>query len=209
MDLTDIARLFTRPDGSYAFARWARPIAPIVFGVEDQTLPTIKGAVEAIVMLANHKMTDHDPELGANLLMFFIRDWDELTDIPDLDRLVPDLVSLVARLKNADAHQYRLFSFDGDDAIKAAFVFLRMDEALRNTPAEDLALAQAAQIILLWSDQAFADRGPLGLVGDTVILAPDIASVIHAAYDPVLPPVSTDPSHAIRLAARVAQSPKT
>jgi hypothetical protein len=209
MDHTDIARLFTRIDGSYAFARWARPIAPIVFGVEDQTLPTIKGAIEAIVVLANHKLTDHDPELGANLLMFFIRDWDELTDIPDLDRLVPDLGPLVARLKKVDANQYRLFSFDEDDAIKAAFVFLRMDEALSDIPAEDLALAQAPQVILLWSDQAFADRGPLGMVGDTVILHPDIASVIHAAYDPVLPPVSRDPSHAIRLEARVAQSQKT
>jgi hypothetical protein len=208
MGFTEIARLFTRFDGSYAFARWARPIAPIVFGVEDQTLATIKGAIEAIVVLANHKLTDHDPELGANLLMFFIRDWDELTDIPDLDRLVPELGPLVARLKNADANQYRLFSFDEDDAIKAAFVFLRMDEALSDIPAKDLALAQAAQVILLWSDQAFADRGPLGMVGDTVILRPDIASVIHAAYDPVMPPVSRDLSHAIRLAARVAQSPK-
>ena len=31
----DIAALFTRSDGSFFCARWGRPIAPIVFGVED------------------------------------------------------------------------------------------------------------------------------------------------------------------------------
>ena len=40
--------------------------------------------------------------------------------------------------------------------IKAAFVFLRMDESLAALPAEDLAVSQAVQTILLWSDRAFA-----------------------------------------------------
>ena len=46
-DPAEIETLFTRQDGSYAFARWGRPIAPIVFGVDDATLQTVKGAVEA------------------------------------------------------------------------------------------------------------------------------------------------------------------
>ncbi len=46
-------------------------------------------------------------------------------------------------------------------AIRAAFVFLRMDPALAAMPAEDLALAQAAGVILLWSDRAFEGAGPL------------------------------------------------
>ena len=33
---------------------------------------------------------------------------------------------------------------------------------------------------------------------------PDLAQVIRAAYDPVLPVAATDPSHALRLAARIA-----
>lgn len=203
MTHAEIERQFTRSDGSYLFARWGRPIAPVVFGVDDATLSIIKGAIEAVVTLANHKMTDMDPELGVNLLIFFIRRWDELSATPDLDRLLPDLGTLVERLKAADANQYRAFRFDTDGAIKAAFVFVRLDKALSKVPAEDLALAQAAQTILLWSDTAFADRGPLAEVEGRVILNPYVASLIRAAYDPAMPAVATDPSHALRLAARV------
>ena len=205
MDAIDVEKMFTRSDGTYLFARWARPIAPIVFGVEDQTLSVIKGAVEAVVAMAGHKMTETDPELGANLLFFFFRDWDELLETPDLDRLVPDLAPLVGRLKEADANQYRLFRFEPDGAIKAAFVFVRMDGEMSKVPAEDLALAQVTQTIVLWSDMAFREKGPLGQVGEKVVLRPDIAAVIRAAYDPVMPAVADDASHAMRLAARATR----
>ena len=122
----EITRLFTRPDGSYAFARWGRPIAPIVFGVEDETLTVVKGAIEAVATLAGHKMAETDPELGSNLMFFFFRDWDELLAVPDLDRMIPELQTLVPRLSAADASQYRAFRFDDQGAIQAAFVFLRM-----------------------------------------------------------------------------------
>lgn len=205
MDQSEIARHFTRSDGSYLFARWGRPIVPVVFGVDDRTLGIVKGAIEAVVFLAGHRMAETDPDFGANLLMFFIRDWDELTATPDLDRLVPDLGPLVARLKDAEANQYRLFRFDEDGAIKAAFVFVRMDAALSQVPAEDLALAQAAETILLWSDVAFRERGPLAATGSKVILNPDIAAIIRAGYDPVMPAVATDASHSLRLAARLGR----
>ena len=94
-----IEALFTRSDGSFTCARWGRPIAPIVFGVDDATLQVVKGAIEAVVVLADHKMAETDPELGANLMFFFFRDWDELTEVPDLDRLIPDLAPLVAKFE--------------------------------------------------------------------------------------------------------------
>ena len=198
-----VEALFTRADGSYAFARWGRPIAPVVFGVEEDTLKIVKGALEAVVALAGHKMAETDPELGANLMVFFFRDWDELPDVPNLDRLVPDLVQLVARLKAVDANQYRIFRFDADGGIKASFVFLRMDEALSAVSADVLALSQVVQTILLWSDMAFRDRSPLAVLEGRTILRPDIAGLIRAAYDPVMPVVARDPSHALRLHARV------
>ena len=204
MKPADIARYFTRSDGSYLFARWGRPIAPVVFGVDDGTLSVIKGAIEAVVILANHRMSETDPELGANLVMFFLREWDELAETPNLDRLIPDLGPLLDRLKAVEANQYRLFRFDEAGAIKAAFVFVRMDEGLSKVPAEDLALAQVAQSIVLWSDEAFREKGPLASVGGKVILNPEVAAVIRAAYDPVMPTVAADPSHALRLATRVA-----
>ncbi len=199
----DVQALFTRKDGEYLFARWGRPIVPVVFGVEDATLATVKGAIEAVVTLAGHKMAETDPELGANLMVFFFRDWAELPQVPNLDRLIPDLGPLCDRLAAAGANQYRAFRFDPDGSIKAAFVFVRMDAALEALPAEALALNEAAQIILLWGDGAFVDGSPLGRAGEAVILRPDIAAVIRAGYDKVMPAVARDPSHAYRLAARL------
>lgn len=204
MNADDIARFFTRADGQYLCARWGRPIVPVVFGVDDTTLSVIKGAIEAVVVLAGHKMAETDPELGANLMVFFFRDWAELPQVPNLDRLVPDLGPLCDRLAQAGANQYRIFRFDPSGAIRAAFVFLRMDEHLSAVPAETLALSQAVQTILLWSDLAFGDVSPLAMVEGTVILRPEVAGVIRAAYDPALPAVAQDASHALRLSARIA-----
>ena len=202
-DAAEIEALFTRADGTFLFARWGRPIAPVVFGVEDATVGILKGAIEAVVALAGHRMAETDPELGANLMIFFIRDWDELVETPNLDRLIPDLGETVARLNGADANQYRSFRFDADGGIKAAFVFVRMDAAMQAAPAETIALSQAVQTIVLWSDTAFLGTSPLAaLENGAAVLRPDIAVVIRAGYDPVLPVASTQASLALRLAAR-------
>lgn len=198
-----VQALFTRKDGTYLFARWGRPIVPVVFGVEEATLAVVKGAIEAVVALAGHKMAETDPELGANMMVFFFRDWAELPQVPNLDRLLPDLGPLCARLAAAGANQYRAFRFDADGAIKAAFVFVRMDAALEALPAEVLALNEAAQVIVLWGEGAFAEASPLAQVEGRVILRPEIAGVIRAGYDRVMPVVARDPAHGLRLAARL------
>jgi hypothetical protein len=203
MTTDEVEALFTRADGSYLFARWGRPIVPVVFGVEDATLRIVKGALEAVVALANHRMAETDPEIGANLMIFFFRDWSELPEVPNLDRLVPGLGPLCARLTEAEANQYRIFRFDEAGAIRAAFVFIRMDAHLEAVSAETLALSQAAQVMLLWSDRAFVDSSPLALVAEQIILRPEIGALIRAGYDPVLPAMARDPSHALRLAARI------
>ncbi|TDK51779.1 hypothetical protein [Antarcticimicrobium luteum] len=198
-----IEALFNREGGEFLFARWGRPIAPVVFGVEDETLSVVKGAFEAVAALSGHKLAETDPELGSNCMVFFLRDWTELRQVPGMDRLIPDLGPLVERLTAADASQYRAFRFDGGGAIKAAFVFLRMTGEMREVPAEALALSQVVQTFLLWSERAFRDSSPLALAGGQTILRPGIAGLIRAAYDPVLPPVARDPSHALRLYARM------
>lgn len=202
-----IEGLFTGPDGGYRFARWGRPIAPIVFGVTEETLTTVKGAFEAFAVLAGQQLAETDPEFGSNCMVFFFRDWAELVAVPDLDRLLPDLGDLVARLEAAQANQYRVFRFDAAGAIQAAFVFLRMDAAMAEQPAQELALAQVAQVMLVWGDGAFANRSPLAQAGQQVILRPDIAALIRAAYDPVLPAATDDPAHALRLFARAGADP--
>ena len=202
----DVQSLFTRADGSYLFARWARPVVPVIFGVDDATLAVMKGALEAVVTLAGHRMGEVDTELGANLMVFFVRDWDDLRGVPNLDRLVVGLEPLLVRLEGAGANQYRVFRFDEGGAIRAAFVFVRMDAHMAAVPAAALALSQAVQVILLWSDRAFVDVAPLARVGGVEVLRPEIGAVIRAGYDPVLPDMATDASHALRLAARVGRA---
>ena len=201
--MSDVEPLFTRADGSYVFARWGRPIVPVIFGVDDASLAMFKGAIEAVVSLAGHKMAETDPELGANVMVFFCREWSELGEVPNLDKLVPDMSSLIVKLQKADANQYRIFRFDDAGAIQAAFVFLRMDEHLSSVAADTLALSQAVRTILLWSDTAFDTKPPLALVEGNAVLRPEIADVIRAAYDRVMPVAAQDPSHALRLAARI------
>jgi hypothetical protein len=198
-----VEALFTRSDDSFLFARWGRPICPVVFGVTDETLAVVKDAIQMTCALAGHEMGEMDAELGSNLMLFFFSDWAELIAVPGMDRLVPDLAPLVDRLTKADANQYRFFRFDEQGAIKACFVFLRMDQHLSDVPAHTLALSQIVQSMLLWSDTAFQDRSALMVAGDTTVLRPDIAALIRAAYDPVLPHAAQDASHALRLAARM------
>lgn len=202
-----VEALFTDAGGRYRFARWGRPIAPIVFGVDDKTLATVKGAFEAFAVLTGQVLAETDPELGSNCMVFFFRGWRELLSVRDLELLLPDLPELVDKLDRLGANQYRVFRFDDDGAIKAAFVFLRMDETLRAQPAEDLALSQVAQVMLIWGEGAFSDRSPLAEVGGRVILHPEIAAILRAGYDPVMPQAASDPAHALRLHARIGAAP--
>jgi len=206
MDPSEIEALFTRDGGDYVFARWGRPIAPVVFGVEDASLQVVKGALEAVCVLAEHQMAETDPEFGVNFMWFFLSDWQDVLGVPKLDQLILDLAPLVKRLQAADANQYRIFRFDEAGAIKACFVFVRMDEHLEAVSAETLALSQAVQSILLWSDLAFRDTSPLALADGKTVLRPEIANVIRAAYDPVMPVAAQDASHALRLSARLKRA---
>lgn len=185
----DIAALFTRPDGTFLCARWGRPIAPVIFGLADETLDIFRAAIRAVAGHSGAAMTDADPEMGSNLMMFFVRDWDELSGIPDLDRLTgqPDLP---LRLADEGADQYRLFRFDPDGGIRACLTFVRMSGALADAHPAQLA-------------EALAVRAMLTFARDVTPSAP-LAALIRVAYDPALPVAAHDASYALRLAARLA-----
>lgn len=204
LTLQEIEKCFMRSSGDYVFARWGRPIVPVVFGTLDETLISMKTAVESVCSASGHTMQELDPDIGSNLMFFFFRDWRELRAVPDLDQMIPNLEILIERLQTANANQYRIFRFDETGAIKACFVFLRMDEALNKLSAESLTMAQVVKVMLLWSDMAFEDRSPLVVLenGATVI-RPEVSAILKAAYDPTMPPKANDSSHALRIAARV------
>ena len=79
LDATEIEALFTRSDERYVFARWGRAISPVVFGVTDETLQVVKGAIEAVCLVSNHHMAETDPELGSNAMFFFFNE--QFTDL--------------------------------------------------------------------------------------------------------------------------------
>ena len=157
-----------------------------------------------MVLLDNHELVETDPELGSNAMFFFFLSWDELLEVNDLDRIIPNLGNLVEQLKSIQANQYRFFRFDTDGGIKAVFNFISMDENLSSVPAEVLCLNQVVQMVLLWSDDAFKDNSPsLITKNGEVILNPIIGDIVRAVYDPTMPLVSNDKSHALRTQARI------
>ena len=194
----EIEALFTTSDG-YSFARWGRALVPVVFGVDDATLDVIRAAISDACALAGLEMDAADAELGANFMLFFFRDWDELAEVPDLGEMIPDLPALLARLKAADAQTYRTFRFDAEGAIKACFSFVRMGGALADVPADALAMGEALSALLTW-----AATPPLARASDATIgPRPDIARLLRAAYDSTMPGAAEDASHALRLWARM------
>lgn len=187
-DPNDIIRLFRR-DGNYLCARWGRPVAPVIFGLADESLDMFGAALRAVYAHAGHPIADTDPEMGANLMMFFCREWTELREIPDLDRLTGQ-ADLDARLREAGTDYYQILRFDADGAIRACLSFIRMGGRLADSHPAMLAETLAVRTMLSFAAEVSASE--------------DLARVILAAYDPVMPNAARDESHALRLAARVA-----
>ncbi|MDM7459838.1 MAG: hypothetical protein P3W94_010960, partial [Paracoccus sp. (in: a-proteobacteria)] len=57
-----IENLFTRADGSFLCARWGRPVAPVIFGLADDSLDIFRAAFRAGFAHARHPVTETDPE---------------------------------------------------------------------------------------------------------------------------------------------------
>ncbi|HHL22511.1 MAG TPA: hypothetical protein ENJ52_13425 [Aliiroseovarius sp.] len=194
----ETAALFTGADGAYRFARWARPVVPVAFGVDDATLAVLHAAMHRATDMAGLAMAGTDSELGANLMLFFFRDWAELLDVPDLGEMLDDLPALVARLTAQGAQTYRRFRFDKSGAIRACFSFIRMSGPLADIPADALAAHEALAMLLTWAEVPPLERDGAGAIGPS----PQIARLIRAAYDPALPDAAEDAAHALRLWAR-------
>ena len=200
----DPAPLFTQPDGSYQFARWGRPLAPVVFGVGDESLTYLKDGIAQTVAITGGVLAETDPELGSNFMWFFCRDWAELREVPNLDKLFPDFEGMLAALEAQGATRYRWFGFDDQGAISLCVVLIRVDAATEALSIQTLATAETFQSLLTFSEAAFAQTSPLATIKSNgiCIVKPEYAAVVRAAYDPSMPAVSDDPAHALRLGAR-------
>ncbi|MDN3712362.1 hypothetical protein QWZ10_12445 [Paracoccus cavernae] len=187
MTLEEIAALFTR-DGQYFCAKWARPVAPVVFGLADESLVIFRDVVSAVLRDIRQPMMETDPEMGANFMVFFLRDWAEMDAVPDLVELTGQS-DLGARLAARQAEEYRLFRFDADGSIRSCLTFLNMGTRLAQAHPAQLAETVAVRALLTFATEVNA--------------TPALAALLRAAYDPALPVVARDPSHALRLAARL------
>ena len=196
--------LFTSPDQRYHFARWGRPIAPVVFGVGDENLPHLKDAIAMTVGISGGMLVDTDPELGANFMWFFCRDWDEMLVIPDLDKLIPNFVNLITELQEKNATRYRSFGFEKNGAIQLCVVLIRVDAATERMSLQTLGTSETFQSLLTFGENAFDVHSPIATikVNNLCIVKPEYAAVVRAAYDPALPAASIDPAHALRVSAR-------
>lgn len=196
--------LFTSPNERYHFARWGRPIAPVVFGVGDENLPHLKDAIAMTVGISGGMLVDTDPELGANFMWFFCRDWDEMRVIPDLDKLIPNFVNLITELQEKNATRYRSFGFEKNGAIQLCVVLIRVDAATERMSLQTLGTSETFQSLLTFGENAFDAHSPIATikVNNLCIVKPEYAAVVRAAYDPALPAASNDPAHALRVSAR-------
>ena len=199
-----ISNLFVR-DGKYKFSRWNKSIAPVVFGVDDTSLVSIRVAFSNVISLTSLPLSDFDPELGSNFLVFFCTKWNELNGIPNLNKLIPDLLNLLITLDENGANQYRTFLFTPAGAINLSVLLLKYDNDLSSVSVQTLATSQMLQSILLWSPDAFKDESPIALLkaNNMCVIKPFYAALIKAAYDQVLPDYSEDSTHALRLSSRV------
>ncbi|MBL4750971.1 MAG: hypothetical protein JKX71_10400 [Amylibacter sp.] len=199
-----IEQLFTRKDGSYSFARWGRPIAPVVFGVDDETLPHLKDAIAQTVAVTGGTLAETDPEFGANFMWFFCTEWDEVAAVPDLEKLVPDLPSLVNGLNQKNVNEHRMFIFDKDGSIKMCLLFLRMKGAVAGMTVQALGAGETLQSLLTWGEDAFSNQSPIAVLKENgiCIVKPEFAALVRGAYDPIMPAAAIDASHALRLHAR-------
>ncbi|MEO0720072.1 MAG: hypothetical protein AAFU68_06250 [Pseudomonadota bacterium] len=202
-DAERIAQLFTRSEGgAFHFARWARPIAPAVFGTDEQGQAIMTAGIEEAAEIAGLDVVDEDPEFEKNCLVFFCKDWGDLAATPGLDRLVPDLAKLISLLGAAGANQYRIFSFDEAGGIRLAIVLIRYDADMSSISPQALALNQAVQTLLLWSDAAFTAESPTALqASGRGTVKPWFARLLAAAYASDGPSASQDLATAEVLAA--------
>lgn len=184
----EITSLFSR-DGAFLFAKWGKPVAPVVFGLADETLKLFRDVLTAILHDIKLPLVETDPETGANFWVFFVRTWDELDAVPDIAALTGQ-DDLSQKLKDHHADQYRIFRFDADGGIRACFTFVNMGGDLADAHPAALAEALSVRALLTFATEVTPSK--------------TIATLLRAAYDPAIPVASTDPSLALRLAARMA-----
>lgn len=198
-----IETMFMHSDG-YRFARWARPIVPVVFGVEDETLGIMKTAIATTVGITGRKIEELDPEIGANFMWFFCKDWEEILDIPKLEKLIPNLKEIISTLQSNNINTHRVFSFEATGGIKLCVVLICLKGEVATISIDALTMRETFLALTLWSSSYFLKINPIAVIATNTlcVVKPKYAVVLRAIYNPILPNATTDKTHALRVFAR-------
>ena len=201
-----IVSLFSQEKG-YHFSRWNKPIAPVVFGIDNSSLASVKSAFLEVISITPLPISDFDSDLGANFFVFFCSEWCELREIPNLNRLIPNLAQVLATLDKNNSNQYRTFFFKENGAINLCILIMKYDLELASVSVQTLAMGQMLKSILLWSPKAFATESPIAIINknNSCIVKPFYEALLKACYDATLPDFSMDKTHALRVQARVSK----
>jgi hypothetical protein len=202
----EIRTYFSTPNQGYFFARWNRPIVPVVFGDHCLEPDLLKAALGRLGELTGQPVDLAAPASSMNYGTLVVRDWRDLTDMPGVPRLMPNLAKLAAQLEAEGANQYRVFQRDWRGGIKRCFAAIRTGTGrFADLTPESMALRQVTLSFLQWSIPGIVKVGLVGPGPDgRDDLKPQTAALLKAAYDPALPTSSKDPRHAEALAARMA-----
>ena len=204
LDITAIEKLFTQSNGVFHFARWGRPIAPVIFGVDDATLGAVKTVMTQVLAITGQVMVETDPEMGANFIWIFCADWAEVQNLPDIDKLLPHWAQTQIKLREQKSNSYRYIAYDGDGAIRFCALVIKIAGAYGQQPLPVIATTQILQSLCSFAPNKFAQDSPIALDHNGVCsIKPPYRAVLQAAYDPVLPAASADATLALRLKARV------
>lgn len=200
----EITALYTQRDGGFYFRRWGRAMAPVVFGVDDASLDALKATIEQAAGVTGQSLVETDPELGSNFMWIFCQDWDELTALPNFDKLIPDLPEKVEALKKNDAHSYRYFTFDDTGAINFCCVLVRVSGSFAAQPIQVIGMSETLMALSMFGPNAFTNRSPIAVIQENnlCVIKPEFACVIRASYDPTIPTASDDPAVVLRIKAR-------
>lgn len=201
----DIRTYFARAGGQYQFARWNRPIVPVVFGDHCLDPGLLREALVRLSGITGHPVDLEAPPSAMTYGTLVVREWRDLAATPGAGKAMPGLAKLGAEAERQGGNQFRTFQRDWRGGIKRCVAVIRTAAGrFDDLTPESMALRQAALSFLHWSIPGVVKLrlvmpGPDG-VDD---LKPEVVALLRAAYDPAMPVSSRDPRHADQLAERM------
>ena len=199
----EIQSMFTVKN-KFFFSRWSGNIVPMILGVNDFSLGLFKKKLISILSCLPIQIDEFEIEKKANYVFIFFKKWDELYNLPNIEEIIPDHLSLLKSLSFKNPSQYRRFYFDKNGGINFCVFLIPIEKEIDESSYEELIIQILIKSILIWSEefQNFKNFYFFNSKKGEFCLSNDFLSFLKACYDPVLPDKTNDASHSLRIFAR-------